>query len=200
MKVNVLSLTKTKKRVQPLKNEDMKGVTHRALRYPHAPIPLKSWPRHLEGLWPHPHIFTLTKRRNKLHLLKVTALIGSPLAFIHIVEVSLKIAPETLGPASPGLCINTRGYRRGPVALLLGPGPYQLRPSQMPSPTGTATPFFSFTGVQISPKLFPTLLYSAFRHGPHPSGEYLLHHHFLSVTLGGSEVLEGTKSQDLTKS
>jgi len=39
-----------------------------------------------------PCVFTLSGRRDKLHLLKVMALIGGTLTLIRVVEVGLKIA------------------------------------------------------------------------------------------------------------
>jgi len=37
-----------------------------------------------------PCVLTLGGRRNKLHLFRVTALIGGPLTLVHVVEVGLK--------------------------------------------------------------------------------------------------------------
>ncbi|KAJ8449166.1 hypothetical protein Cgig2_027168 [Carnegiea gigantea] len=51
--------------------------------------------------------------------------------------------PETLGPQSPGLCANTRGYQRGLAGSLASwPGPHHLRPSLAPPLAGAATTSF----------------------------------------------------------
>ncbi|KAJ8430913.1 LOW QUALITY PROTEIN: hypothetical protein Cgig2_015395 [Carnegiea gigantea] len=83
-----------------------KGVTHRALHYPHNPPPQKPRPQHPGGWLPVPCALTLARRRDKLHVLRVTAFIFVPLMLVHIVEASNSCPPETLGLASPRPYLN----------------------------------------------------------------------------------------------
>ncbi|KAJ8431116.1 LOW QUALITY PROTEIN: hypothetical protein Cgig2_004707 [Carnegiea gigantea] len=152
-----------------------------------------------------PYVLTLGGRRDKLHLLRVTALICGPLTLIHVVEVGLKIAIllKFLGRRHQYFEQILEGI--GAAFLTPWPGPHQLRPSPAPALASAATPPFGFTSVQISPQLFPILLVLsdkplqslAFDRSPHPPGEYLSHGYLL---LRASEAPGVTKSQYATKS
>ncbi|KAJ8443840.1 LOW QUALITY PROTEIN: hypothetical protein Cgig2_010304 [Carnegiea gigantea] len=161
------------------------------------------------------YVLTLGGRRDKLHLLRVTALIGSLLMLIHIVEPRNSYPPETFGPASPGLGINTRGCWRGLATLLFGLG--HLSSGLHPCLLYLALQplLFGFISVQISPQLFPPPLVtsdkplklsdkplksSAFHRSPHPTDKTLGHDYFLLGDLKGIRTPGVTKSQDLTKS
>ncbi|KAJ8441770.1 LOW QUALITY PROTEIN: hypothetical protein Cgig2_009016 [Carnegiea gigantea] len=65
--------------------------------------------------------------------------------------------PEMLGPASPGLYVNTRGYWRHLTGSLAPwPGPPQLRPLPAPPLVGAATPSFRLHGRPDQPSAFPS--------------------------------------------
>ncbi|KAJ8441090.1 LOW QUALITY PROTEIN: hypothetical protein Cgig2_000351 [Carnegiea gigantea] len=77
---------KEKKEEEEGRTRKKRGITHRPLHYPHNPHLQKPRHQHPRDYSPHPCSITLTRRRNKLHLLGVSALFLSPLALVNIVE------------------------------------------------------------------------------------------------------------------
>ncbi|KAJ8441274.1 hypothetical protein Cgig2_013689 [Carnegiea gigantea] len=79
-------------RYKPLKKKEKRekgrGVIHRTLHYLHSPPPQRPRPQclGLDGLVP--YVLTLGRRRDKLNLFRVTALICGPLTLIHIVKAT----------------------------------------------------------------------------------------------------------------
>ncbi|KAJ8424043.1 LOW QUALITY PROTEIN: hypothetical protein Cgig2_023228 [Carnegiea gigantea] len=156
--------------------EKRRGATYRALHYPHAPSPQKPRPQHLRGCGLILCVFTSAGTMDKLHILR------PPDARPHSGgKPENSYLPETLGPTSPRLCLNTRGYQRGPAGNLAPwpgppfppPRPHQPRPLQAPTLAGIPS--------QLSPP--PERM-------PQP----------LLLSPQGSESPGVTKSQNLTRS
>ncbi|KAJ8420762.1 hypothetical protein Cgig2_030938 [Carnegiea gigantea] len=166
-----------------------RGVTRRALHYPHDLPSQKPWPQHPGGWWPHP-------LRPRPHPHRKEGQTPHPQGHgLHLQpndahprsggKPQNSCPPETLGPASLRPCVDTRGYQRSPTVAL-------------------EVLLFGFTGDQIGLQLFLTPLVpsnkplqsSTFRRGSHPPGECLGHCYFFL----GSEAPGVIKSLDLTRS
>ncbi|KAJ8421184.1 LOW QUALITY PROTEIN: hypothetical protein Cgig2_011312 [Carnegiea gigantea] len=147
------------------REEKIRRVTRRALHHHHALPPQKPRPRLLGGC-----ILALGGRRDKLHLLKVTALNGGPLALIHVVEAG-----------SSGPCVGTRGCRCG---LAGSPAPYLGLHQPRPSPVDAAAPS-SQPHVRLNQPRRRYRATSPFRNSPHPSSEDLSHGCLFLGHLGG---------------
>ncbi|KAJ8434595.1 hypothetical protein Cgig2_025021 [Carnegiea gigantea] len=136
------------------------GVLHIRLSTVLMPLLLRSPSLSIQGVGGFvPRVLTLGGRRDKLHLLRVTALIGGPLMLIHIVERGLA---SSLAP---------------------WPGPPQLQPSPTPPLASTTTPSFWLHRRPDQPSAFPNA--AAFHRSLHPPGEYLGHGYFLLGDLRG---------------
>ncbi|KAJ8427427.1 hypothetical protein Cgig2_019039 [Carnegiea gigantea] len=82
-----------KKEYNPLEKKRRGGGLHIKLSTAFVLLLLRSPGLSIPGVGGFvPCVLTLSGRRDKLHLLKVTALIGGPLMLIHVVEVGLEIA------------------------------------------------------------------------------------------------------------
>ncbi|KAJ8444583.1 hypothetical protein Cgig2_013862 [Carnegiea gigantea] len=167
-----------------------------------APLLLRSPDFSIQGVGGFiPGVLTLGGRRNKLHLLRVTALICSSLTLIHIVEVGLE-GHQDFTQISKGLSAVLL------VALLLYLSHLSSGIYQCLLKLALQLLLFGFTGVQISPQLFPGHWYRAIspsnlRHSAAaltPRANISAMAISSSVTLRGSEAAGVTKSQDLTKS
>ncbi|KAJ8426753.1 LOW QUALITY PROTEIN: hypothetical protein Cgig2_029422 [Carnegiea gigantea] len=205
--INGTSIPRAWHSIQPQKKKKEEGGLCIGLSTVLVPLQLRSPGLSIQGVGGFvPCILTLGGRRDKLHLLRVTALIGGLLTLIHVVEVGLKMA-ILLKLLGQRLCVNTRGYRRGLAdSHAPWPGPPQLQPSPMPPLAGAATLSFQLPGRLDQPLAFPstamtspsTLRYSAVTLTPQVNTSAVAISS--SVTLGRSEAPGVTKSRDLTKS
>ncbi|KAJ8428287.1 LOW QUALITY PROTEIN: hypothetical protein Cgig2_027419 [Carnegiea gigantea] len=153
-----------------------------------------------------PCLITLTRRRNKLHLFEVSALVLGPLALVNVVEVGLEVAVflKFLGQRHQDLA-----YLHGPADGLapgLGPASQPPRspqpwPLKAPPPAGAAGLFSR--PLERLRRWYQVANPSSIRHSvaaltPRANASAIVISS--SVILGGSEVPETAKSQDLTKS
>ncbi|KAJ8445627.1 LOW QUALITY PROTEIN: hypothetical protein Cgig2_018568 [Carnegiea gigantea] len=152
-----------------------------------------------------PYALTIAGRRDKLHLLGVTAFILGPLTLVHIVELGLKIAVllKRLGQRRQDLA-----YQHVPAGSLVSwPGPpftpprlHQPRPSQVPPLAGAASPSFRLPGRPDQPLGFPNVAGTDLSNLQHsaaaltPGAIASAMATSFSVTFGGSEVPGMAKS------
>ncbi|KAJ8450536.1 hypothetical protein Cgig2_020173 [Carnegiea gigantea] len=144
-----------------------KRVTHQALNYPHDPPPQKPRPQYPGGHGFHLGAADARPRSG-----------GKP---------RNSCPPETLGPASPKLCVNTIGYQCGPAGSLASwPGPpfppprsRPPRPLQAPSLVGVASSSCRLHGHPDQPSAFPNATALT------PPGKCLGHGYLLVGNLWG---------------
>ncbi|KAJ8419440.1 LOW QUALITY PROTEIN: hypothetical protein Cgig2_027360 [Carnegiea gigantea] len=90
---NIILGRPTLHKYNPLKKKKRRGGGHIGLSTTLVLLLLRSPGLSIQGVGDLiPCVLTLGRRRDKLHLLRVTALIGRPLTLIHIVEAGLEIA------------------------------------------------------------------------------------------------------------